>query len=201
MSVGRGRRGWKKYPAERKACTRLNRSGSPRIDYISRWLLDKRTFGERVGESEWERGKGRERERVTESSERGMSWQSVQRRGEGARKTGERERKTQDLFDTWWITARENRRIFFPFSFFPSDRFPRENGPGKWRLQVETFVRKDRTLQSCLLASMHRVTSIWVLLMWEMATQEFKFRNYFRTFGVAAHVKPEDEKGLSVDKK
>jgi len=37
--------------------------------------------------------------------------------------------------------------------------------------------------------------------MWEMATQEFKFRNYFRTFGVAAHVKPEDEKGLSVDKK
>jgi len=37
--------------------------------------------------------------------------------------------------------------------------------------------------------------------MWEMATQEFKFRNYFRTFGVAAHVKPADEKGLSVDKK
>jgi len=92
---------------------------------------------------------------------------------------------------------------FFLSSFFPSDRFPRENGPGKWRLQVETFVRKDRTLHrpSCLLASVHHVTSIWILLMWEMATQEFKFQNYFRTFGVAAHVKPADEKGLSVDKK
>lgn len=30
----------------------------------------------------------------------------------------------------------------------------------------------------------HHVTSIWVLLMWEMATQEFKFRNYFRTFSL-----------------
>jgi len=69
MSAGRGGRGWKKYPAERKACTRLNRSGSPRIDYISRWLLDKRTFGERVGERDGkdaERRREREREREVE---------------------------------------------------------------------------------------------------------------------------------------
>jgi len=30
----------------------------------------------------------------------GMSWQSAQRRGVEAGETGERERKTQDLFDT-----------------------------------------------------------------------------------------------------
>lgn len=144
---------------------------------------------------------------------------------EWARKR-ERERKIEWVkcaapehggWEHWRITGEKNPRLiwhlmdycpgkpedFFPSSFFPPDRFPRENGPGKWRLQVETFVRKDRTLHrpSCLLASVHRVTSIWVLLMWEMATQEFKFRNYFRTFGVAAHVKPTDEKGLSVDKR
>lgn len=76
MSEGSDGRGWKKYPAERKACTRLNRSGSPRIDYISRWLLDKRTFGERVGQRDGERKREErererdERERVTGSSER-----------------------------------------------------------------------------------------------------------------------------------
>lgn len=39
---------------------------------------------------------------------------------------------------------------FFPAPFSFPFRFPpeRENGPGKWRLQVETFVRKDRTLLS-----------------------------------------------------
>lgn len=37
-----GRRDAKKYPPERKACMRLNRSGSPQIDYISRRLPDKR---------------------------------------------------------------------------------------------------------------------------------------------------------------
>jgi len=30
----------------------------------------------------------------------GMSWQSAQHRGMEAEETGERERKTQDLFDT-----------------------------------------------------------------------------------------------------
>lgn len=64
MPVGSGGRERKKYQAERKACTRLNRSGSPRIDYISRWLLDKRTFVERVDERGGRETVG-EKERVT----------------------------------------------------------------------------------------------------------------------------------------
>lgn len=107
----------KKYPGERKACTRLNRSGSPRIDYISRWLPDKRTFGERVGK--------REREGVSERREEtDRGWEAKCERGAGVRWLGVARlrangRKTQDLFDTWWITGRENRRIFFPLLLFP----------------------------------------------------------------------------------
>lgn len=39
------------------------------------------------------------------------------------------ERKTQDLFDTWWITGRENRRIFSLLSFLFRFASPRER---KW---------------------------------------------------------------------
>jgi len=91
MPVGSGGREWKKYQAERKACTRLNRSGSPRIDYISRWLLDKRTFGERVGERGG-RDRGRERKSNSGETVRGISWQSAQCRGVVVEETGEREK-------------------------------------------------------------------------------------------------------------
>lgn len=123
MPVGSGGRERKKYQAERKACTRLNRSGSPRIDYISRWLLDKRTFVERVDERGGRETVG-EKERVTAEKQ----WEgyrgkvhSVEVWWLGKLANG---RKTQDLFDTWWITARENRRIFFPspFSRSPASR-------------------------------------------------------------------------------
>lgn len=90
---------------------------------------------------------------------------------------------------------------FFSLLLFPARPLPER----KWTRQMASAGRnfcaqRSNFTSSCLLSSVYRVTSIWVLLMWEMATQEFKFRNYFRTFGVA-HVKPADEKGSSVDKK
>lgn len=145
MPVGSGWGERKKYQAERKACTRLNRSGSPRIDYISRWLLDKRTFVERVGERGGRERGGKEWKSNSRETVRGISWQSAQRRGVVAGETSEREKNPRLI---WHLMdyCPGKPEDFFPFSFFPLARFPRENGPGKWRLQVETFVRKDRTL-------------------------------------------------------
>lgn len=198
MPVSSGGRERKKYQAKRKACTRLNRSGSPRIDYISRWLLDKRTFGERVGERrERKREREKEKERVTAEKQweghRGKV-RSVEVWWLGKLANG---RKTQDLFDTWWITARENRRIFFPSPFSHSPASREKMDPANGVCRSKLLCAK---IELYIVLSVYHVTSIWVLLMWEMATQEFKFRNYFRTFGVA-RVKPADEKGLSVDKK
>lgn len=118
MPVGSGRRERKKYQAERKACTRLNRSGSPRIDYISRWLLDKRTFVEWVGE----RG-GRKRKSNSRETVRGISWQSGQRRGVVAGETGEREKNPRLIWHLMDYCPGKPEDFFpSPFSRSPASR-------------------------------------------------------------------------------